>query len=306
MVIGRLFISVLLFMSVFFMSFAHENSRTDADAVDLSIECRMEPAVIYERQPASLVVTLRSSSPDIAFADVVTPPSLIKGEYATFQKVSPAGNAYKEVVDGKTYYCFPLEASVITMADKGSYTIGGGEYTIGVAYPVVVNDPFWGPRRSTEVKRLNIPVKKKSFKVRDLPNPPDSIDFSGSVGQFTVETVIPRGDIFVNEEATAIVVLRGTGMIADATMPEYRDAFKNGVKLKSVSESRNAVYDNGKMISELQLECTFIPTQRDNVEIGEILFSYFDPDTGAYSVARSSPVKIEVKSSTSKRESLSI
>ena len=265
-------------MSFFFMSFAHENSRTDADAVDLSIECRMEPAVIYERQ---------------------TPPSLIKGEYATFQKVSPAGNAYKEVVDGKTYYCFPLEASVITMADKGSYTIGGGEYTIGVAYPVVVNDPFWGPRRSTEVKRLNIPVKKKSFKVRDLPNPPDSIDFSGSVGQFTVETVIPRGDIFVNEEATAIVVLRGSGMIADATMPEYRDAFKNGVKL-------NAVYDNGKMISELQLECTFIPTQRDNVEIGEVLFSYFDPDTGAYSVARSSPVKIEVKSSTSKRESLSI
>lgn len=304
--IGRLFISVLLFVSVFFMSVARENSRTDADAVDLSIECRMEPAEIYERQPASLVVTLRSSTPDIAFADVVTPPSLIKGEYATFQKVSPAGNAYKEVVEGKTYYCFPLEASVITMADKGSYTIDGGEYTIGVAYPVVVNDPFWGPRRSTEVKRFNVPVKKKSFKVRDLPNPPDTIDFSGSVGHFTIETVIPRGDIFVNEEATAIVVLRGSGMIADATMPEYRDAFKNGVKLKSVSESRNAVYDNGEMISELQLECTFIPTQRDNVEIGEILFSYFDPDTGEYSVARSSPVKIEVKSSTSKRESLSI
>lgn len=273
---------------------------------ELTVECRMQTTDFYERQPVPMVLTLKSSTPDIAVADVITPLKLKKGEFASIQTVSPAGEPYEEIDNGRKYYCFPLEAYIVTMADKGNYEMVDGSFSIGVAYPVVVNDPFWGPRRSREVKRFEVPVEKKKFSVRSLPEASDGTVFSGSVGSFTIETVIPRGDIFVNEEATAIVVLKGKGMIAEATMPEYRDAFKDGMKLKSVSESRNAGYDRGELLSELQLECTFIPTAREGVRVGEITFDYFNPATGRYETARSKPVEIKVKSTTSKRESMDI
>ncbi len=302
----RVIVILAALTSAFLMSASDAGRDSAASDPELSIECRMLPQTFYERQPVPMVVTLVSSTPDIALAEVRSAPSLTKGEFASVQKVSPAGSAYQEVSGGKTYYCFPLEAYMVTMSDKGKYEIAGGEYEIGVSFPAVVNDPFWGKRRTSVVKRFPVPVDKCKFNVKALPAPPPSVDFSGSVGKFTIETVVPRGDIFVNEEAVAVVVLRGTGMIAESTLPEYRNAFRNGLRLKSISESRDAAYDNGEMVSELRLECTFIPDVRDGVEIGEVSFCYFDPEAGEYRTARSAPVRIEVKSTTSKRESISI
>lgn len=282
-------------------------SKTEEEhGPDMYIDCVMDGNAVYERQPASVVVTLFSSTPDVEFANVIKQPTLNKGEFATKIPVDYAGNAYRKRIDGRDYYCFPLEAFVFTMADKGSYELRDGKYKIGIAIPVIVNDPFWGKIRSSEVKEYDIPVNNLSFKVKALPKPSSDVNFSGSVGHFSIETVIPRGDIFVNEEATAVIVLRGKGMIAESTMPEYRDAFKSGLKLKSVSESRTASYENGEMVSELHLECTFIPSRTDDVEIGEVTFDYFDPTSGKYVKARSNPVKINVKSTVSKRDSMSV
>lgn len=279
----------------------------DVDSTpDLSVELRVSSDVCYEQQPVSLVLTLVSSTPDVAFADVVKSPELKKGEFSSVQRVSPAGRPYEEEISDRKYYCFPIETYLVTLSDKGKYEVDGGECSIGITYPIVIDDPFWGRRRSSEVRRFSVPVKKASLKVRELPSAPSGIDFSGSVGRFSIETVIPKGDIFINEEATAIVVLKGTGMIAESTLPEYRDAFKSGMKLKSVSESRDISFENGEMVSELYLECTFIPVAKDDVVIGEVTFDYFDPLAGEYRTARSKPVRVEVKSTTSKRERLAV
>ena len=114
----RVFVILSVLVSSFVMS-ASEVGRNTADP-EFSIECRMDPQTFYERQPVPMVVTLISSTPDIALAEVRSAPSLTKGEFASVQKVSPAGSAYKEVSGGKTYYCFPLEAYMVTMSDKES------------------------------------------------------------------------------------------------------------------------------------------------------------------------------------------
>ena len=275
-------------------------------APELFIECVLGDDVIYERQPVSAVITLFSTSPDVASADPVSEVALNKGEFASLQPVSPAGRSYRKTIKGVEYYCYPLRAFMFSMAEEGSYSLDHGMFDVAVSIPQVVNDPFWGKVRTSKLESYKVPVRKSSFKVKSLPNPPESIDFSGSVGKFSIETVIPKGNIYVNEEATAVIVLRGTGLIAEQTMPEYRGAFSQGVKLKSVSESRTAAYDNGVMISELHLECTFIPTSSADAQIGVVSFDYFDPETKKYVKAESTPVKIDVKSSVAKRQSLSI
>lgn len=172
----------------------------------------------------------------------------------------------------------------------------------------MVNDPFWGRVRSQKVEDFKVGVKSAKIKVKSLPSVPADVDYSGSVGSFTIETVLPKGDIFIGEEATAYVVLKGRGMLEESTLPAYREAFTQGMKLKSVSESRDESFDHstGEMVSEIRLECTFVPTERDGVVIGEITFGYFDPKIKEYKTAKSKPVQVTVKSTTAKRDSMSI
>lgn len=273
---------------------------------EMHIECVMAQQNCYERQPVSVVITLFSTSPDVVNARVLQNVELNKGEFATYQTVKPAGSPYTQVKDNKKYYCFPLDAFIFTMPEKGKYSLQNGKYRIGVQVPSIVNDPFWGKIRVMKTEETILDVEKKSLTVKTLPAPPANIHFSGSVGEFSIETILPHGDIYVNEPATAIVVLKGTGMIADSTMPVYLDAFTENISLKSVQESRTAAYDHGRLVSELHLECTFTPSAKDGVKIGEIYFDYFDAAQGKYVRAKSKPVVVNVKSSVSKRKHIEI
>lgn len=277
-------------------------------ATELAIEYVVPSGDIYERQPFPIFVVLKSAVPDVATAECLNDFKLDKGSFSTFQTIDNPGNPYTKKDGKKSYYYFPIKAYMASIADKGSYKLKGGDYKIGVAYPVVVNDPFWGQIRTQQVKEQEVAAEDAKIKVKSLPPVSPGTNFSGSVGDFSIETIVPPGDIFLNEEATAYVVLRGKGMIEKATLPEYRRAFGTGLKLKSVAESRVEQFDpnDNEMISEIHLECTFEPTEMDNVEIGEITFGYFDPASKQYKTARSKPVQIKVKSTVSKHESLSI
>lgn len=273
----------------------------------LKVECRMDRETLYEREPVRLTITLISDTPDIEYANIVEAPELKKGRFDTFQTISPAGRAYKEKKNGKTYYCFPLNSYMVTVAEEGKYEIDGGKYNIGINVPAVRHDPFWGSYRYNEVKEITLPVEKKTFRAKAVPNPPSGIEYSGSVGEFSIETVIPPGDIYAGEEAIAVIILRGNGMIAESVLPSYRGAFDKGVRLKSVSESLDEGHDfKGGMLSELRLECTFIVTDIETAEIGEARFDFFNPRTGKYETITTDPVKIKVKSAATTRDRMSI
>lgn len=296
-----------LMISCEVVSARNHGSNGDAEPPEFRIECVMPEREFYEGQPVPITVTLFSTSADVAFANPVSLPRLEGEDFSTSQVISPAGNAYERDIDGKHWYCFPLSARMVTLDNKGKYVYGGGSFVVGVNYPTVVRDPFWGPMRTVRTEEFEVPVQKVKFRVKSVPAPPKDLQYSGSVGTFELKTVVPEGDIFVGEEATAYIILSGTGMIAESTLPEYRDAFKNGVSLKSVTESRDEGHDSkGRMLSEIKLECTFIPTDRENAVIGEARFDFFNPSSGKYETIKSKPVKIKVKSTASKRSVMSI
>lgn len=285
-------------------------SLTSAEAksedVKLFIDFDLNEKTVYEHQTIQLTAVLYSTSADIAYANPTSDISLSKGAFDVFKRITVRRHAYKKEIDGTLFYCFPLESYAVSFAQKGNYVVRQSPYDIGVSFPVVVNDPFWGAMRTSDVKNFKVDVKDLSIKVKTLPSPPRNMDFSGSVGEFHIETIVPRGDIFRNEEATAFIVLKGSGMLANSTLPEYRNAFKEGLKLKSVSESRSEYIENGKVVSEIRLECTFIPESGSDMEIGEIRYDYFDPFESRYKTATSAPVKVTVKSAVSKRDKISI
>lgn len=295
-----------LLLLTFLLPFGMTLRLSAAETGDFRIECRMDSSVYFEREDFPIVVTLVTTEPEIAYANVVEPLRLKKGEFSSIKQISPPGNPYREIRNNDEFFCYPLEAYMVAVSESGRYELEGGEFVIGIPYKVIVNDPMWGPVATVDVKEIRVVAEKKRFTIESLPPVPPDCNYSGSIGDFTIETFVPRGDIFVGEEASAFIIVKGNGTLADSTLPEYRSAFKNGLKLKSVSESRHDAFDGGKKISELQLECVFIPQERDGLEIGSVSFDFFDPASGHYRTVYSKPVRIDTKSSTAKREKLNI
>ena len=269
---------------------------------DLFVRCSIDQSSFYSHECVCATMWLYTPYSDIAFVNEVESPHLKTGEYSYISRVQNFHKSHREKVDGKLYYAFPLASFVFAMNDAGKYTMQSGKFEIGINFPVVYEDPFFGKVRTAETRSCIVDMKPVDFKVKSLPAAKDTVAFSGAVGKFSVSTVVPRGDIIVNEEASIIVIVKGRGLLGSDILPEYRDAFGEGNKLKSISEQLNTYFDGESIVSELELECEFVPTDIRNCRIGAVRFGYFNPETKRFEVAESEPVDIDVKSSAVKVE----
>ncbi|MDE7402912.1 MAG: hypothetical protein K2M87_05830 [Muribaculaceae bacterium] len=303
--INRLLTAVLLTATIAY-SHGGERDNFDIKRAYMALEFSVPENVIYIDQPTAVTVELVTDFRTVQSAVPSGEIRLDKGEFSTNQKVDYAGNPYEDYRDGRRVIVYPLETRVVSFADKGNKKLVSPEYKVALNIPTIINDPFWGPRRGYRTEERVLKPQSINIKVKDLPQPEDDLNFSGSVGEFGIQTILPKGDIFVNEEATVYIILRGTGLIGANTMPEYRSAFGEGIQLRSVQEEREERFDRGQLINELRLECTFIPTERKEIIIGETHYDFFNPVTKQYERVTSEPVKINVKSSTAKRERLEI
>lgn len=297
-------VSLILFLLIAFFkatAFAAESSSPE-----IFINIETDDDSVYEGQAVPVYVNLYTTDKDVAFAENRGTLMLKKGSFNSVRKVERSTGFSKKKYDGKYYFCYTLATYIVTFDNKGSYDMEDGPYEIGISVPEIIYDPFWGPVRSNQIESKEIEVKSCRIKVKSLPKEPSEMKFNGSVGVFSIETIVPKGNIYIDEEATAYIIIRGEGIIGESTLPVYKDAFKDGIKLKSFSESRSHVFNKGKLIDELQLECIFIPSESENVEIGEVKFEFFDPIEGKYKTITSKPVKITVKSSVDKREKIPV
>lgn len=304
---SKLSLRFLIALALVMPSFAIKAAPKGTDAErfkpsDFTLKCEMKKTSLYEQEPVEVNVVLCSPTPNVVGVSEIRPMSLNKGEFSFFSPVRSAGESYVVNEKGRKVYCYVVQTAVLSVGKKGKYELECPELQIEVAYPVVTRDPFWGYVQSSETVAYELKGDNTEFKVRELPKLPEKSVYSGAIGEFSIKTEVPPGDIVVNEEATAYVTISGIGWLPDTMLPEYRDAFKKGMKLKSISEERNRYVKDGRLISELRIECTFIPTERTDVEIGPITFEYFNPKTGKFVEGASEPTKVTVKSTTVRRE----
>ncbi len=274
---------------------------------EFSIECQLQPeGTLYEGQPVRCVYVLHSPTPDVSAARILAAPELRNGTPSILSRIQPDDPGYVEETKNGPEYCFPIASYILTLPAEGKNAVKKNAFEIDVAYPKMVRDPFWGYVRTLDSETFILKADEIPLKVKSLPQAPANSSFSGAIGNFKINAILPPGDIIVNEDAVVVVKISGEGIIPDDTMPEYRKAFNENAKLKSVSESRNSYVRDGRLYSELNLECTFIPSARSEVEIGSIQFDFFNPATGSYSTVTSRPIPVSVESSTLHRPTIEI
>lgn len=271
----------------------------DINKNNLKLSWNREKINLYHHEPAVITLYLWIQGYDVQGVRKSKSSTLNNGKFSYLKQAEFDRQPRVVKKDGETWTVYPIDSYAIAMDKAGKYKLQDGRYVIDLAVPVIYDDPFWGKMQTLKTQRIEVPVNPVQITVSDLPPVPHDTEFSGAVGDFKVEVTVPPGDIFLNEEATAIVTITGNGWLNDDTLPEYHDAFLKGTKLKSFSENRQQYLRDGKMISELQMECTFIPTDK-NAEISPVWLEVFNPIKGVYETVKSEPVKVKVQSIAAK------
>ena len=121
------------------------------------------------------------------------------------------------------------------------------------------------------------------FRIQAVPEAGKPANFSGAVGRFTVSanlssTIVQPGDIL-----TLTTSVEGEGDLRPAAVPVPRKV--DGFKIYPLKEKM-------REMSVLRTEQIFIPQSTNATEIGEIAFSYFNPETHRFEVTKAGPFKI--------------
>ena len=243
----------------------------------------VDPANNYVGAPLCYSVKLYSTNPSIEYARPLSSPRFEGFEAINYPRVRSRrdGNIQREMFDGKSYYTVVLDDMMLVPSEAGKWSITGGEYIIGVNEYSLYSDPFWGTVRRLHPAEYPAKAPDMTVRVKKLPSGAPK-GFSGAIGNYHIQSILPDGPISPEEEATVIFRIRGTGDLKSAVMPDVAVAFPEDVELKSVSQDLQTWQQENAVMSEMTLECTFVPLAEGDIKIAPVDFTFLNPETGKY------------------------
>lgn len=249
--------------------------------------------VIYE-------VVLFTADPEIAGVEMVSPP-IFSG--LPFTR-SFSDTALSETqIDGRKYYTAVIDRYFVGCNEKGKFSIKGGVYDIGEYQLVRYNDFFTGPdvRRRVVVSQLQAP--DCGLTVADLPEKGRPSCFSGAVGDFKVSAYLHSNDTREGEDACLMVTVSGFGDLTDSSLPEIVKAFPPELRFKSMTDSRSHYVKDGRLGSEIEIECVFHPRKAGVFKVEGIEFCFYDSVRHRYRTAVAPALVIDVGEAPATRSS---
>lgn len=144
---------------------------------------------------------------------------------------------------------------------------------------------YWGDE-ITRTAQLTVSSPAETITVRPLPQQGRPADFSGAVGQFTMNASLSKPEVNTGESSTLSIDIKGTGNISQIKLPEPEMPSEIERYDPNVQSSSSLTPTTLKGYQSEQF--ILIPRVKGTYGIPKIEFSYFDPGTGKY-VTLSSP-----------------
>ena len=157
----------------------------------------------------------------------------------------------------------------------------------------VFDDPFFNSMFK-ETQRKFIESDTLSIKVKPYPvNPP--ADFTGAVGDFSINTWIDTLSAKVNEAVTFHVELNGTGNLNQFKINQLNFPQSMEVFPPKSSFSRDEFRD--QITGKQKFEYILIPRQSGSFQLNPISLVFFNPKNERFETARSKVIKLNVDDS---------
>ena len=116
--------------------------------------------------------------------------------------------------------------------------------------------------------------------------------FSGAVGSFTMDAVLPPDRLAANSAATYTVKISGTGNLTFVQAPKLTLPASFEQYNVKTTESINA--SAAGISGYRQFEYPFIARAEGTYDVEPVEFSYFDPARMQYMTLRSRPLELEI------------
>lgn len=255
------------------------------------LEVAVDRADVVEGERLIYEVALYSPDPSVAGVELVEMPGF---NMLPHTQSSPDTQLTEVEINGVKYYKAVIDRYFVGVNRKGKYNIKGGAYRLGLNKAVRVDDPFWGSSLQNRVVVMDLKSPDLTVKVSPLPEKGRPEAFSGAVGEFEASIYLPEGEIRAGEDCYVVIDIAGSGDLTDAVLPDIRKAFPDGIQFKSMTDNRSHYVKDGKLGSEIEMECVFHPHKEGSYVIKGIEFVYYNPVTGKYSTCIAPDLTIEV------------
>lgn len=267
------------------------NSSPSISAEDLYIVAIPSKTQVYEQEAVQITYKLYSRLENTQFSNFSFP------DYEGFvQYVQDDGSQAffeAEQVNGKLYYAATFHSVVLYPQRAGKLVIKPAEFEMVVSMPISnpkrdIFDAFFD---NFQQLRKKIKTKPVTIDVKPLPQPnPDN--FSGAVGQYSLNMEVPTKVLKTNESFTMKMSLEGKGNIKLAKIPE--PIFPEGFDTYDPKESDDTGVRGGETRGTRAKEYFAVPKHVGDFVIPAIPFTYFDPAKGQYETITLPETKVHV------------
>mgnify|MGYP000518805052 CR=1 FL=1 len=145
-----------------------------------------------------------------------------------------------------------------------------------------------------EYKRFMTSSKPLSLTVLPLPEQGKPDGFYGLVGRYTISaSAKPVTDVYMGDPVTLTIKIGGSKYLKPVQWPKLEQVPELASNFLIPSQKATPAIDNGfKVFTQ-----TIRPDNNLANVIPSIPLAYFDPDTGNYNVAKTRPIKLDLKPS---------
>ena len=153
-------------------------------------------------------------------------------------------------------------------------------------------DGFFGSRK--QYKRFMVSSQSLQLAVLPLPEEGKPNGFYGLVGRFTIEaSAKPVTDVYMGDPITLTIKIGGGKYLKPVQWPALEQVSELAANFKMPSQKASpTIADGFKVFTQ-----TIRPDNNRANVIPSIPLAYFDPETNSYSVAKTEPIKLDLKPS---------
>ncbi|MDB5121319.1 MAG: hypothetical protein JWN56_2537 [Sphingobacteriales bacterium] len=197
----------------------------------------------------------------------------------------------REVYKGVEYNVTPLKETILFPEHSGNLVIDPLGMAFVVRQPVKSDDIFDQFFGSYEEVKIQVKSKPITIHVKPLPIASKPENFSGAVGNFSINAILDKRELKANEALNYQLKISGTGnlKLLDKLAINFPKGFEKYDPKITDSLNENLDGVSGKRTYTYVL----VPRQEGKYAMNDIKFSYFNPASGKY-VSLLAPV-FEVK-----------
>lgn len=228
---------------------------------------------------------------------------VFNGFYAEDLKIDGNSNLTSEIINGRQFQVHTLKQTLLTPQKSGDIEIPAleSEMVIRIREERRSRSLFDQVFGNYKNAKINVNSNTEKIHVRPLPLDKQPGDFTGAVGNFSLNTTIDRNEVGINEAINVTVEVQGNGNIELISPPkiEFPSDFESyDPKVKS-NVSTSAKGSRGSK----SYEYVIIPRFAGEYTLKPVSFTYFDPSSATYKRLTSKPITLRVLQAEGKGQS---